>query len=176
MIKKEQLFELAELQRDIPENAMLKAAIFLEGGVMPWALEHTGDLIHRMSEEMTFKSAGYSFVKNKVEKVLSGLKGPYGFMKEFFENIKSSSEYRKLNYDAFMAESLYLMGKYSQAHEDLPAYNEAHRLARKAAASLGRLDINTTIKCLEKILSQMGTVEEWVSFAHQGVEGDYDEE
>ena len=80
---KEDFWELANQQRDLPENAMLKVQFTLGGGIMNSAVEHIGDLVHRMAEKPTFSSAGYGYVKDKVEKTLAWLKDGYGFGREF---------------------------------------------------------------------------------------------
>src|SRR3954463_3890963 len=80
-------FALASAQRNLPEKAMLQFQHAMGGGIMSSATEHIGDLTHRMSEKNTFRSAGYEYVKEKVVKCLRWLTNPYGFEREFEENI-----------------------------------------------------------------------------------------
>ncbi len=75
---REDFFQLAQLQRDIPEKMMLRFQFLMGGGVMSYAVEHAGDLTHRMSEKATFGTAGYEFVKKKVENLLRLLNQGYG--------------------------------------------------------------------------------------------------
>jgi hypothetical protein len=136
---------------------------------MQVAIEHVGDLVHRMTEKPTFGSAGYEYVKNKVEKTLRWLTNPYGFGREFMENIKNNAEYDKVPYEKFRSKVFDALEVYATEHEKLPVYNEAQRLAQLAAVSLGRLQLNTTITALQKLEAHLGSLEEWVKFAHQGL-------
>lgn len=132
---------LAESQRGLPEELMLKAQRQMGGGVMPWALEHTGDLTHRMAQHGgTF---GAEYVTPKVDSLLRVLKNPYGFEREYLENLRANK---------LMRENVVpILREYSAAHAKLPVYNYPQRLARDAAVSLGNEKFDLTIANLEKL-------------------------
>src|SRR3990172_11905951 len=68
---------LAQSQRGEPERAMVNAQHYMGGGVLSFALEHIGDLTHRMSERINWSLGGYWYVKEKVDKVLMYLKDSF---------------------------------------------------------------------------------------------------
>jgi len=167
---KQQFIDLASLQRDAPEHAMLKVQFAMSGGVISPVVEHVGDLIHRMTEEPTFSSAGYEFVKPKVERCLRMLKNGYGFGREFLENITNNARILKQDPREFKKKIIDALEEYSKEHEQLPTYNRAQKLAQMAAVSLGRLKFSTTIQCLEMLNTHLINRDEWVRFAHQGLD------
>jgi hypothetical protein len=164
----EDFFRLALLQRDKPEKAMIKFQ-FLCPGIMSSAVEHIGDLIHRMTEKPTFSSAGYEFVKDKVNKTLRWLTNEYGFSKEFNDNIIGNANYKKIPVSQYREQVLQTLQLYAQEHAKLPVYNKAQELARLAAVSLGNLKYNITINALQELKSHLNSLDEWVAFAHEGL-------
>lgn len=87
--------ELADIQRGKPELAMVEAQNILSGGVLPYALEHTGDLTHRMAEKGGVY--GSEYVTPKVDRLLDSLLSEYGFEKEMSENIASNARFKYEN-------------------------------------------------------------------------------
>lgn len=166
---KEDFWNLAQQQRDIPEKAMLKVQRAMSGGVMNSVAEHVGDIIHRMSEKNTFAWAGYDYVKEKVKKCLMWLENPYGFEKEFKENIRNNARYYKMDETEFANKIYAALKEYGEEHAKLPTYNNAQRLAQMSAVSLGRLDFNATIYALRQLDKRLGSQEEWIKFAHEGL-------
>ncbi len=167
---KEEFFSLARMQRDLPEKAMLKVQHAIGGGVMNSAVEHVGDLSHRGWEKATFPSAGYEFFKPKVTHMIDLLTNGYGFKREFEENIVNNANYLKVDVNAFREKVYQALENYANEHAKLPTYNHAQELAKEAAVSLGRRDFSTTVKCLKELMSHLGSRQEWVAFAHQGLE------
>jgi hypothetical protein len=166
---KEDFFALAELQRDKPEKAMLKVQFAMGGGIMNPTVENIGDIIHRMSERPTFGSAGYEFVKDKVRRSLDRLTQGYGFGKEFSGNIANNAREMGIPHEEYRSKVFQALEKFAEEHEKLPTYNKAQQLAKMAAVSLGRLQFSTTEKALEELWSHLGSVGEWVKFAHEGI-------
>lgn len=153
--------ELGYKQRGLPEAQMLKCQRFIGGGVVSHLIEHVGDLTHRLSENI-FSSSGdlegtLEFVNPKVKKAITVLKSEYGFLKEHDENLISNYHaYKDTNgisaeFDEWKTETNNMLLDYSQKHSELPVYNEAQYLAREAAVELGRLNIDKTVKHLEKL-------------------------
>jgi hypothetical protein len=139
------------------------------GGVLNPAIEHVGDLTHRMNDRNTLKTAGYEYVKDKVEKSLRWLTHKYGFEKEFGENIANNAAHRGVDPEALRAEVTAKLNAYADAHAALPVYNEAQTLARDAAVSLGRQDFKGAIDKLQKLKLHLNSPEEWEAFAREGV-------
>lgn len=167
---KEQSFTLAALQRDLPEDAMLKVQRINGGGVLNPLVEHIGDLIHRMTEKPTFESAGYVYVKDKVEKCLRSLNHPYGFSREMFDNIQNNARFYKVPAQELKSRIFEALEEYARAHEKLPVYNTAQELARNAAISVGRLKFQETIFYLNELKKHLVTQDEWIKFAHDGLQ------
>jgi len=170
-VLKEELIEkfdaLAAMQRGAPERAMHHVQEICGNGVMSFAVEHTGDIIHRMTEKVTFPTAGYTYVKNKVEKVLDTLTNRYGFEREFKENIAESAKYRNVDKEELEHQCNDALRKYAYEHSKLPVYNEAQKLAQQATMSLGYGKFRLCIHSLEELSKHLESVEEWVEFAHQ---------
>jgi hypothetical protein len=162
--------ELAHLQRGEPEEAMLKVQFANEGGVLNFIVEHVGDLIHRMTERNTFEYAGYQYVKDKVEKTLRTLTYDYGFEKEMEENIQNNARYLKVPEEQFRQKVYRALDNYAKAHSKLPVYNEAQRNARDAAISVGERRFRDAIRHLRELERHLGSVQEWVAYAHEGLE------
>jgi len=137
--------KLADIQRGEPELAMVEAQKIYGGGVMPYALEHAGDLTHRMAERGG--RFGAEFVAPKVRRLLDSLLSDYGFEKEMLENIQSNArfhykgdnpnisfeEYKK-EYENNIDKAL---NKYSEAHKKVPVYNRMQLAGREAAIAIG---------------------------------------
>lgn len=153
----EQKFQdLADQQRGIPEEAMKDIQMTRICQLYGFVIEHTGDLIHRMSEQINFFQGGYDNVGNKVDKVLytldAGDHGGLPFEKDMARQIADNVQYRKENTregdpSYKTAEeatgALKTMSKaYADAHRGLPTYNRVQELAKKAAVALGDWDFN----------------------------------
>lgn len=137
--------ELADIQRGAPELAMVEAQMLYGGGVMPYALEHAGDLTHRMAERGG--RYGEEFVQPKVTRLLNSLLSDYGFEKEMLENIQSNARFQyekknpgisfeefKKDYEQNLDKAL---KKYSEAHKKVPVYNQIQLAGREAAIAIG---------------------------------------
>tara|TARA_B100000700_G_scaffold57935_1_gene62886 strand:+ start:7147 stop:8157 length:1011 start_codon:yes stop_codon:yes gene_type:complete len=156
---KNKFIELSELQRDKPEHQMLKTQHTIGGSVLSYQIEHIGDLTHRMSQKLYINSGSiescFEDILPKIERGLRSLTSNYGFEKEFFENLKSNYDYIFKNqynsYEEYEKTVLNELKKYSDEHSKLPVYNDAQYFAREAAISLGKLDFDKTIECLEKL-------------------------
>ena len=140
--KREDAFNnLASQQRGDPELAMMSAQRVLRGGVMSHALEHVGDLTHRMSEKGGRLGSGY--VRPKVESVLRSLKSGYGFSKEHTENMAESKVSPELENA--------VLNRYANEHSKLPVYNKNQELGRNAAIALGKKDFDIATQNLEEL-------------------------
>ena len=139
--------ELAEIQRGAPEIAMTSAQKALEGGVLSYALEHTGDLTHRMAEKGGVYGAEY--VKPKVNRLLDSLLSEYGFEKEHLENLKNTAQfnYDKLGKNTNLSFEQYYQNYvdnaqekikiYAEEHKKVPVYNDMQLAGREAAIAIG---------------------------------------
>jgi len=170
---KADFIELGQLQRGAPEAAMLKVQHFIGGGVMSFCVEHIGDLMHRMNDRNTWDSAGYEYVKDKVEKTLRVLRSEYGFEREFEENLKNNAEYHKKDSVEFRAQAFKLLDQYAQAHAKLPVYNAAHKLCRAAAVNLGLRNFVACRLALGTLKEELRDLKTWVVFAREGLTESY---
>jgi hypothetical protein len=156
--EEKKFIDLADMQRGEPEKAMVRAQHHMGGGVLSVAIEHVGDLTHRMSERYALGAdMGYEYVKPKVQRALSLLRQPYGFEKEVLENYRSNARFRNVDPIAFQQETEALLQEYARQHLKLPVYNDMQEAARDAAVALGEGNYwaaRTHLEKLEEVLEQ----------------------
>lgn len=167
---------VADQQRGNPETAMLRAQEAMGGGVLSVVIEHTGDLIHRMSERRTFNTGGYEFVKEKVDKILSYLDHGYGFARETNENLRNNARYAEENgrgtKDEYYQKVETSLLNYAKAHSQLSTYNEVQRLANNAAVAIGESNYTMARVYVGKLSEYLEEgVPAWIARAHQ-IDGD----
>ena len=132
---------LADAQRGKPESAMLKAQDALakrsdsSANAYGYAMEHVGDLTHRMSERYANPSTdwGLEYVAPKIRIGLRITTNPIDN-----DNISKFAP---------IPESI----AYAQAHSQLPVYNDAQYHARQAAVALGKGDLSQSAQHLFKL-------------------------
>lgn len=176
--KRNKLFTaLAYAQRGDPERAMERAQMANIAQVYGYTLEHTGDLIHRMTEHPERGHFGYETVKDKVDKVLNRLTN-YGsdsraLEKENLRQMKSNFDYHKElgdnKFESFeqMQQKLDQLGAaYAEEHKKLPIYNLAQSYATRAAIALGEMDFSEAIYYLKELQREINKGEDsWIAFA-----------
>ena len=181
--KRAKLFQdLADEQRGAPELAMVEAQGKLGGGVLSHAIEHVGDLTHRMTDKYdNFKGYGYD-VGNKVDSVLRSLRSEYGFKKEFNENIRAASSYKGIPENRLRGTATKALQRYADAHKNLRVYNEPQKLARDAAVALGEQrfkDAEELLSKLQNLIKGKGVTAqsgENISDAYRRAAGEFDPE
>ncbi len=132
---------LGNQQRGGPERAMVQAQRIMGGGVMQTAIEHTNDLIHRMTHMSGWPGddgfrLGIEYVEEKVNRVLSIMNNRYGFEKEHAENMVSNAKYTRTPIEDHwnaVNDALRIMAK---EHQKLMVYNYPQWLAREATIAL----------------------------------------
>lgn len=156
--EEKKFMDLADAQRGEPEKAMVRAQHQMGGGVLSVAIEHVGDLTHRMSERFALgANMGYEYVKPKVERALRLLRQPYGFEKEVLENSASNARFRNADPAVFKQETDALLLDYANQHRQLPVYNDMQEAARDAAIALGEGNYwaaRVHLERLEEVLEQ----------------------
>src|SRR5271157_2478293 len=170
--------DLADEQRGAPESAMLKIQHDpLGAGVYSFAVEHTGDLTHRMNERTSiiWGNFGYDSVKNKTEKVLRYLEQGYGFEREMQGNLKNNygamkdEKLKGISYEDAVAKFKAKGLAYANAHAALTVYNRPQELCRDAAVALGKWEFDKTRAIMNTIMSLLNEgPEAWVAQASQG--------
>lgn len=134
---------IGSLQRGLPEQAMLDAQKAMgSGGVLCFLVEHVGDIYHRMTHHATYGTVYHELVADKVEKTLRVLNHPYGFEKEYRENLESLASYTQKTFEEVEAEASLSLQNYANEHSKLPTYNKAQWLSREASIALGEQDFN----------------------------------
>lgn len=148
---REQAFSgTASLQRGAPETKMRELQGYMGGGVMSHAIEHGGDLLHRMTEY----GGEYSYnAKSKIKNLMASLnRGPnyISFEEEFSRNNKNNYLYdlKTSKEDGVTPKATTLeefegtidegLGEYAAFHSSLPVFNELQLAARNVAVALGR--------------------------------------
>ena len=128
---------LAERQRGEPELAMRDLKDFIGGGVLSPALEHAGDLIHRVTEASRFGRANRPLVAAKVDALVQSLGHAYGFEREHQENLKARAKALRLPLSKVREQVSTGLARYAAAQKALPVYNRVHWLMREAARAIG---------------------------------------
>ena len=121
---------------------MVDAQRTMGGGVLSFAIEHTGDIYHRMAEyyDEPLGRKGVGGL-DKVKKVLRTLENEYGFEKENEENMKSNARAQGISLEDYKAKVNQALYKYADEHKKLPAINLPMKLARNASIALGNQDL-----------------------------------
>tara|TARA_R100001082_G_scaffold109119_1_gene85637 strand:+ start:279 stop:1649 length:1371 start_codon:yes stop_codon:yes gene_type:complete len=157
--------KIAPIQRANPEKAMLRAQR-LVSGVMSPVVEHTGDLTHRLTDHLgravgAGKGAGYSRptflrimhgdVAPKLDHMLRRLNDPYGFEREFAENLASNARSVGIPLDQYKKQAYAALQEYADEHKKIPVFNELQKLSRDAAIAVGERNFNKARRLLERL-------------------------
>ena len=153
---------MGDLQRGLPESAMVEAQKVLGGGVLSSAIEHVGDISNRMSP-MHGLDWGYDATMDKTESNLRRLKSGYGFGREFSENLVSNANYQGVDIGEYTKSVDVALKKYADAHAELPAYNKIQELARDAAVALGRKKFDEATRILEELAERISTKQKFIA-------------
>jgi len=147
---------LGDEQRGLPERIMVKAQHLLGGGVYSFALEHVGDIIHRMTHHANYGSFYPGIAREKTKKTLGVLTSPYGFMREHEENMRANISYRKEKDPDFDEQQHRekieaILKQYSAEHAKLVPYNRLQRIAIRSSVLLGQKKIEACVRMLTVI-------------------------
>jgi hypothetical protein len=146
----------AAYQRSVPERTMNDIQFHTGGGVWSTAVEHVGDLSHRMNQAHS-TDITMGDVMPKVHSQLSNLSSRYGFAKEHGENLRSNAAYHGVSEGDHIMQAEHLGKKYAEEHRRTPVYNYPTEVAVDAAVSLGEGRFNDTRGHLEHLSAmQMG--------------------
>ena len=141
----------ANLQRGTPEVQMVNTQRLMGGGVLSYAIEHGGDLLHRMTDRGG--RAALEDTAPKVKSLIRSLESEYGFGREFTENMrnnyrskleaaKSQGEEFYPTFEDYEDAVLKNLDNYAAYHSQLPVFNELQQAARDTAISLGKRDFD----------------------------------
>lgn len=162
--------QLAELQRGTPERAMEIATAYMGGGVLATMVEHIGDLIHRMADNVDLPSAGYGAVKEKVDRAIRFLENGYlmnNFDEEMRVNFKNNAEFKGISVDEYINKLKQYLEKYVAAHKALPTYNKAQKYANNAAIAIGEIKPQEALMWVYKLKDMLKSPEEWIKYARE---------
>lgn len=160
---REVLDSAASIQRGAPENHMVKMQRATRGGVYPYAIEHVGDLSHRIAERGGM--FGMEFVAPKVQSTHHLLHQGYGFEREMNENWKNSE------IDPSKIED---MGEhYALLHATVPAYNQPMAHAVSAAVNLGLHRFGRTRQALTALKDHTDNPDKYAAATTQEAAANY---
>lgn len=167
--EKKKLFnQLALMQRDKPERAMVRYQMSKVGvPILGLLLEHIGDLIHRMTEITTYDSGGHGYVQEKVKRGIHYLRNPSAFEREYESQRRDRASALGIPLEQYTKLENQLLKVYVDEHSKLPTYNRVQKLAQKAAVSLGLKDFDTTIDALLELHNYLGDSYTWIEAAHR---------
>lgn len=149
---------LGDAQRGAPEQAMLNVQHATGGGVLNPVVEHVGDITHRMSHMAQYNQA---LGREKVEKTYRWLTNPYGFAREFNENLRNNARYRQMSEHQLRTKVSQLLMTYAAEHAKLPVYNRAQWLARQAAIDVGQQKWTAAADALAQLLKMAPDEDAW---------------
>lgn len=142
---------VAEQQRGKPENIMLRIQKTLGGGILNPIVEHTGDLIHRMTEMGYDTDFGHEYVLEKVNRIDRYLSQSYGFEREFQENLESNADYFGMEKKELEDKITKLLQAYKREHSKLTVYNWIQRQAQIATIYVGEQDWGKAERAISNI-------------------------
>lgn len=126
----------ATYQRGVPEQAMLDAQRAVGSGVWTNALEHVGDLPHRMNQALSTDITMADTVP-KIRSQERNLGSRYGFAREHNEQVGDIASHRGVSEDS-VRENVASHGQaYADAHRRTPVYNYPTEVAVDASVALG---------------------------------------
>jgi hypothetical protein len=157
--------KLGDMQRGPAETAMLRVQHQNLGGVLSPVVEHTGDLVHRMSHLADHGVFDYD-IGNKVNRVLRYLEHDYGFAREHAQNIKNNAEARG-GEEKHQADLTTKLRAYAEEHAKLPSYNRAQYLANRASIAVGLQQWDKAIMFLHELKAMVDSPEGFAHFASQ---------
>jgi len=169
--QRQAVWEIGDRQRGAPEAAMLRAKDALGSGVLSYAVEHVGDITHRMTEEnrwahtKDYPNFGYEDVRFKVRHNLDSLRSGYGFERDHNENMRDNALANGENLSEKEGLVSQRLSEYAQEHRKIPVYNDAQRHARDAAVALGDQDFAAAEGHLSALSDMLETREKWVKEA-----------
>jgi hypothetical protein len=149
------------VQRGDPEMKMLEAQSVLGGGVMNVAVEHLGDLTHRLSEVPRFGRGALGNYAPKVNRGIALLDSKYGFRKEHNENLDSNARYRRERGESNLTDGEnYLQAKdilreYANEHRKVPVYNVPQWYSRQVPIDLGEGRYYDALEKLKRLKNMM---------------------
>jgi hypothetical protein len=140
--------KVAAAQKGAPETTMLKVQAMTTrgGGALGGVVEHTGDIIHRMTHMAPQNEAGREFVKEKTQRVLAELQSGYGFGRSVAEGLAQQAKLHALDPKVIRDNVVAALKQYADAHRAIPVYNRAQWLAREAAVAVGESRIPDAIR------------------------------
>jgi len=164
----EKLEQAAGDQRGGPELAMVAAQHVLGGGVVPFVIEHVGDLYNRM-HNTGYGDLGDHYadeerrqtVLEKIRKTLRTLTQGYGFEREHLENMRVSAQMGNKDYDEHVEKVSKALKKYADEHSKLPVYNKAQKYARAASIALGMQDWDAAATYLFRLRDLADDKQKW---------------
>ena len=149
---------VGNVQRGAPEEAMLKADM-MASPVLSEALEHIGDLTHRITE--------FPFVfgttKEKVRKMIRALDRSeevwgtemMSFLDDHEQSIRKTAKKRNISVEEYKEKLNSLLANYVAEHEKIPTYNEMQEHAKQAAIAIGNLDVDKALQHLRFIQKEI---------------------
>lgn len=161
---KDLLHSAAGVQRGKPESHMVNMQEKYGGGVYTHALEHVGDLTHRINEYGG--KLGFEYVQPKVERMLATLGSKYGFEREMRENLAGNRAFRAERGESYPSDEEFMedSGLYAAHHKLVPAYNRPSLHGRAAAVALGEHNYGGVVRHLNALQSIIkGGPDRWKS-------------
>lgn len=163
----EKFSDIGNQQRGTPEILMVKLQHYMGGGVLSSAIEHVGDLLHRMTHHAIYNRFYPDLVYEKANKIHRLLTNPYGFEREMKENFVANSKYKNIPFDEFKENIDKNLLEYSNAHAQLPVYNKLQYAAREAAIQLGKKNFEEVINILDYLKTISKDVEKFNKLASE---------
>lgn len=154
---------LAQQQRNKPEKAMLDVQDLQIAQLYTYALEHIGDINHRMNEHINFFNGQQGTILKKLRMVKYDLENIPRYIKDIDEQIEENHEWRKNrnpNYefkDLSINDVKNLLRQkaeiYANEHKKLKVYNHIQWLARQSAVELGLMNFPKAKQHIDELYS-----------------------
>jgi len=177
--------ELASLQRKLPEEAMNKVQALQICNLYSYALEHIGDINHRMNEHINSFNGQQGTVLKKIRIVRKDLIRPDYYSLDINSEIVENYKYQKEKHpDTYRFKDLTInqverilkdaSKEYSIEHSKLKVYNHIQWLARESAMALGVFDFKYAKECLDELYDMVEDHDKYLKYIAE-FEEDYDQ-
>jgi hypothetical protein len=154
---------LAQQQRDKPEKAMLNVQDLQLSQLYTYALEHVGDINHRMNEHINFFNGQQGTILKKLRIVKNDLENIPRYVRNINKQIEDNRRYiinsnpnhpyKELSVDDLKNILRQKAEIYANEHKKLKVYNHIQWLARQSAVELGLMNFPKAKQHIDELYS-----------------------
>lgn len=147
--------QMADDQRNQPEDAMLRVQHINGGGILNPVVEHAGDIIHRTYEQIDRNNIPVGLVQEKCEKVVDIIRnGKFGipFKEQMEQNIQNNAEYSDRTPEEQKEKVYKALDQYANEFRNMyPVYNSLQHTILSACILIGTREFRQAEQLLQRV-------------------------